>query len=75
MTIERIREASYLWLPNSSNTDSGSIQRLLACNSALDRMLVGDLEINDFLDIVESSGVNIEEYEKTVEENLFLLGL
>lgn len=71
LDLGNIRQATQLWICSDPESDYSALtQALHSCNTARDRMLTGDISLDDYLDVLTDNGVNLDEYEETVNNNL-----
>jgi hypothetical protein len=73
-----LEDALRLWIPGGDYCQDPSsalslAERYAVCHQAVEDFLVGHLSINDFLEILDGGGVDVDDYTETVSYNLSLL--
>jgi hypothetical protein len=69
-----LRKSMFLWLnPMPEDNLEELIMHFNQVRTALDLMLDGKISWDDYLDIAEACGVDIDSYLTTYEENLIIL--
>lgn len=73
--VGQLREAFSLWIPTGQSLED--LELLLndfsVARNALDNFLQGVISFEDYLDIADSCGVDIDDYLKIIDDNLSVL--
>ena len=72
INVDQVKERMRLWTPERFDEVSGeeTSKRLIICGSALVDFFSLKITPTDYLDIVESCGVDVDEYLEIINENL-----
>ncbi|WP_107668991.1 hypothetical protein [Cyanothece sp. BG0011] len=66
-----LRKSLIIWGSPSPDTNrSDIVLRLNNCQKLMDLFLDGKLPLDDYLDLIEAQGVNMDDYAETVSFNL-----
>ncbi len=71
-----LRKSLYLWTDVTPETDISDIpEKLNNCQKLVDAFLSGKLSLQDYLDLIEAQGVDLDNYAETTASNLSYFGL
>lgn len=71
-----LRKSLFLW--GNANPDTNTtelVERLNNCQKLVDCFLSGKLPVDDYLDLIEAQGVDMDNYAETTSSNLTYFGL
>lgn len=76
MNTSLAREALSLWIAPSQGDDLTAILAAFhQCRQALDDFLAGRLPWLDYLEVLATNGVDVDDYLGVADENLIVLGI
>ena len=71
-----LRKSLFLWGTADPETNTTElVKRLHNCQKLVDAFLQGKLPVNDYLDLIEAQGVDMDDYAETTSSNLTYFGL
>jgi hypothetical protein len=68
-----IRQALALWIPSDSDNLDELLVNFNICRDALDSFLDGHLSLGDYLEILASCDVDVNDYCQIADDNLSIL--
>ncbi len=73
INVNQVKERMRLWTPGRFDDVSveETSEKLIICGSALVDFFSLEITPTDYLDIVESCGVDVDEYLEIINENLY----
>jgi len=73
INVNQVKERMRLWTPGRFDDVSveETSEKLIICGSALVDFFSLEITPTDYLDIVESYGVDVDEYLEIINENLY----
>lgn len=66
-----LREAFSLWMPAENSTEL--LPNFIFCRDSLDNFLDGELSFTNYLEILASCNVDVDNYCEIVDDNLSIL--
>lgn len=64
-----------LWLPEGKGVDPDNLKSLYRCHVHLDKLLCGEISLQDYCDVLSSEGVLMDAYIDTAYSNIRRTGL
>lgn len=66
-----LRKSLFIWGNTSPTSDLSDVcSKLNNCQKLMDAFLSGQLPLQDYLDLIETQGVDMDNYSETVATNL-----
>lgn len=71
MNKSQLRQSLIIWGNNSGENDPlETTKKISNCRKLMDAFLDGKLPLQDYLDLIESQGVDMDDYASTTASNL-----
>jgi hypothetical protein len=75
LTRDQIESAFELWInPQAPGHSIDTLTQFAIARQGLDDLLEGKIELSDYLELVASVGVPIDDYLEVTTENLLIIG-
>lgn len=74
LALQEFENSLNLWIPSSKKVDRSILIRLNNCQQALSNLLDCEISWQDYLDILQSNGVDMDDYLNISHENIISCG-
>ena len=68
--LNEAEKSLLLWLPKENAADSKNLRALYRCHVHLDKLLCGEISLQDYCDVLSSEGVLMDDYINTAILNI-----
>lgn len=72
---EEFENCLTLWLPTSPDLDSNLVRKLDRCSRALNSLMETKISWQDYLDVLQTEGIQMDDYINIAHENVIRCGL
>lgn len=66
----QLENSLLLWLPDGLEVNPEYLQAIYCCHQALDKLLLGEISLQDYCDILDSNSVEMDDYIDLAYDNI-----